>query len=217
MTEKSKYSVSTYITSVAILGFLVCMCCKAFQIGDLYRQYSYDVELSTIMQVYFEHLNDYIIYLALALGVFLCPRDTKALPVVLLTYMVYCCLITAGRFLFLDSGTDSDLLGVMTILCGLVGAIIWTIKPQNFKSGALLFIPYILYIPFALITKHLQDFEWMTFTYNIAEMILFVGIVLKCTTNEDHRQTSSQLEYYWMPAIAIIIAQCIAYIAFAVA
>ena len=215
--EGKKTHIITSLSIIACIGFLVCLCVKAFQIGDIYRQYSYDVELSTIMQVYFEHLNDYIIYLALALGVFLCPRDTKALPVVLLTYMVYCCLITAGRFIFLDSGTDSDLLGVMTILCGLVGAIIWTIKPQNFKSGALLFIPYILYIPFALITKHLQAFEWMTFVYNISEMVLFVGIVLKCTTKEDNRQTSSQLEYYWMPAIAIIIAQCIAYIAFAVA
>ena len=217
MTTRKRTNLFAILTVIASIGFLICMCSKALRISDLYSQYSYDVEFSIIMQVYFEHLNDYVIYLALALGVFLCPRDTKALPVVLLTYMVYCYLITAGRFLFLDSGTDSDLLGVMTILCGLVGAIIWTIKPQSYKSGALLFIPYILYIPFALITKHLQDFEWMTFTYNVAEMILFVGIVLKCTTKEDHRQTSSQLEYYWMPAIVIIIAQCIAYIAFAVA
>ena len=105
----------------------------------------------------------------------------------------------------------------MTILCGLVGAIIWTAKPSNYKIGGLLFVPYILYIPFTLITKHLQDFEWMTFAYNISEMVLFVGIVLKCATKEDNRQTSSQLEYYWMPAIVIIITQCIAYIAFAVA
>lgn len=213
MSTKSKISLSTIITAIAALGFLVCFCAMGFQIGEIYREYSYNVDLGTFIKIFHEHLYDYIIYLLLAVGVVLYRKDTRALPIVLLVYMVYCGLVIAGRFLILGTGGERDVLGLLCVACGIFAAIIWTIKPQQFKLAALLFVPYMIYIPYWLLTKYIDNFEWIRFTYNIAEVILFLGIVLKCTMNENSdKQLTNKTYFYWVPSIVVILAQCIAYL-----
>lgn len=213
MSTKSKVSLSTIITAIAALGFLVCFCVKGFQIGEIYREYSYNVDLGTFIKIFHEHLYDYVIYLLLAVGAVLYRKDSRALPIVLLAYMVYSGLIIAGRFLILETGADSDVLGLLCVVCGIVAAIIWIVKPQQFKMASLLFVPYIIYIPYSLLTKYIDNFEWITFAYNISEMILFLGIVLKCTTNENSdKQFANKSYFYWVPSIVLIFAQCIAYL-----
>jgi len=218
MEQKKKFLPYMAIDIFAMVCFLVCLCYNALQLGEIFREYNYQIEFSDIINVFFKNFNDHFIFLLLAIGVLLYKKTCKALPIVFMAYIGYVLLIHLGRFIILDDAKDSDILGIACLLCALIACILWIVKPNSFKSLSLLFLPYVIYIPFALYVRYNQIFsseiDWFTITYNIGEMALFISLIVKCNSSKDETnwQLSAKTYYYWITGLVMIIAESIAYL-----